>query len=176
MLVSPKPEGFGYVLGHLVSSLAPRVPLLLLAGERDNPSKDAVQSVQQVLQRTRLNKVELFPSSLHGYKLLRLEPKLTAAIFPFLETTLKNRPIEWTPEYNLTPVTISDPQMVLNTKAADTKKDQSKTKDLPKNAVPNAPDAKKAGLNENPKGDDPERKAAVPNTEVPPPPQPPKPD
>ena len=84
----------------------------------------------------RLNKVELFPSALHGYKLLRLEPKLTSAIFPFLETTLKNRPIEWTPEYNLTPVTISDPQMVLNTKSPDSKKEQSKTKDVPKNASP----------------------------------------
>ena len=119
VLISPKPEGFGYVFGHLVTSLAPRVPLFLLAGDHDVPSKDAVQSVQQILQRTRLNKVELFPSSLHGYKLLRLEPKLTSAIFPFLETTLKNRPIEWAPEYNLTPVTISDPLMVLNTKPPD---------------------------------------------------------
>jgi Serine aminopeptidase, S33 len=175
VLISPKPEGFGYVLGHLIASLAPRVPLLLLAGDHDNPSKDAVQSVQQVLQRTRLNKVELFPSSLHGYKLLRLEPKLTAAIFPYLETTLKNRPIEWAPEYNLTPVTFSDPQMVLNTKAPDSKKDQSKTKDMPKNAVPNAPNPK-AGPAENRKGDEPERKAAAPDAEAPPLPQPAKPD
>jgi hypothetical protein len=165
VLISPKPEGSGYVLGHLLTSLAPRVPLFLLAGERDNPSKDAIQSVRQVLQRTRLNKVELFPSSLHGYKLLRLEPKVTAAIFPFLETTLKNRPIEWAPEYNLTPVTISDPQMVLNTKSPDTKKEQSKTKDMPKKAAPN----------ENPKGDEPGRKAAAPNADVPPP-LPQKPD
>ena len=116
VLISPKPEGFGYVLRAVVASLAPRVPLLLLAGERDNPSKDAVQSVQQVVQRTRLNKVELFPSSLHGYKLLRLEPKVTSAIFRFLETSLKNRPVEWEPQYNLTPVTFGDPQMVLNAK------------------------------------------------------------
>jgi hypothetical protein len=176
ILISPKPEGFGYVLGHLLASLAPRVPLLLLAGDHDNPSKDAVQSVQQVLQRTRLNKVELFPSSLHGYKLLRLEPKLTAAIFPFLETTLKNRPIEWAPEYNLTPVTISDPQMVLNTKSPDSKKDQSKTKDMLKNAAPNAPNPK-ARAAENLKGGEPERKApAPPNAEIPPPPRPEKPD
>ena len=174
VLISPKPEGSGYVLGHLLTSLAPRVPLLLLAGERDNPSKDAVQSVQQVLQRTRLNKVELFPSSLHGYKLLRLEPKVTAAIFPFLETTLKNRPIEWAPEYNLTPVTISDPQMVLNTKAPETKKEQSKTKDMPKKAAPNAADPK-AAPNANLKEDEPEGKAPAPNAEVPPPPRP-KPD
>ena len=37
VLISPKPEGFGYVLGHVLASLAPRVPLLLLAGDRDNP-------------------------------------------------------------------------------------------------------------------------------------------
>ena len=83
VLISPKPEGFGYVLGHVVASLAPRVPLLLWPVSRDNPSKDAVQSVQQVVQRTRLNKVELFPSSLHGYKFLRLEPKITSAVFHF---------------------------------------------------------------------------------------------
>jgi hypothetical protein len=171
VLISPKPEGSGYVLGHLLTSLAPRVPLFLLAGERDNPSKDAIQSVQQVLQRTRLNKVELFPSPLHGYKLLRLEPKVTTAIFPFLETTLKNRPIEWAPEYNLTPVTISDPQMVLNTKSPDTKKEQSKTKDMPKKAAPNAADPK-AAPNEDLKGDEPERKVPAPNAEVPPPPRP----
>jgi dienelactone hydrolase len=170
ILISPKPEGFGYVLGHLLTSLAPRVPLFLLAGERDNPSKDAVQSVQQVLQRTRLNKVELFPSSLHGYKLLRLEPKLTSAIFPFLETTLKNRPIEWAPEYNLTPVTISDPQMVLNTKPPESKKDQSQTKDVAKKAALNADNPKAAAEKLN--GNEPERDAPPPNAKVPPAPRP----
>src|SRR5271165_3387534 len=34
-LISPNPEGFGYVLAHGINALAPRVPLLLLAGERD---------------------------------------------------------------------------------------------------------------------------------------------
>ena len=69
----------------MVASLASRVPLLLVVGERDNPSKDAVQSVRQLVERSRLNKVEIFPSSLHGYKLLRLEPKVTASLFHFLE-------------------------------------------------------------------------------------------
>jgi hypothetical protein len=163
VLISPKPEGSGYVFGHLVTSLAPRVPLCLLAGDRDAPSKDALQSVQQALQRTRLNKVELFPSSLHGYKLLRLEPKLTAAIFPFLETTLKNRPIEWAPEYNLTPVTISDPLMVLNSKTQESKKDQSQPKDAAKNAPPKPnPNAEKAN------GKEPERDKAPLSEEAPP--------
>jgi hypothetical protein len=125
-LISPNPEGFGYVLGHVVASLASRVPLLLMAGERDNPSKDAVQSSRQLVERSRLNKVELFPSSLHGYKLLRLEPKVTAALFHFLEISLKNRPVEWEPQYNLTPVTFGDAQMVQNTKQADGLKAKAK--------------------------------------------------
>jgi hypothetical protein len=176
VLISPKPDGFGYVLGHVLASLAPRVPLLLLAGDRDIPSKDAVQSVQQVVQRTRLNKVELFPSSLHGYKLLRLEPKLTSAVFSFLDTTLKNRPIEWAPEYNLTPVTFSDPQMVLNTKPSDSRKDQSKAKDQPKNAAANAPN-QNADAAKKLKVAKPERKAPLPGENLPPPPpEPEKPD
>ena len=117
-LISPNAQGFGHALGRVVASLASRVPLLLVVGERDNASKDAVQSVRQVVQRTRLNKVELFPSSLHGYKFLRLEPKVTAALFQFLDISLKNRPIEWEPQYNLTPVTFGDAQMVLNAKTA----------------------------------------------------------
>jgi hypothetical protein len=139
-LISPNPEGSGYVLGHAVTTLAPRVPLLLIAGERDNPSKDAVQSLRQTVQRTRLNKVEIFPSSLHGYKLLRLEPKVTSALFHFLETTLKNRPVEWEPQYNLTPVLFGDSQLVQNTKQAANAK--NKAKNQAKDAVP-AP-AKKA--------------------------------
>jgi dienelactone hydrolase len=142
VLISPNPDGFGYVLGHVVASLAPRVPLMLLAGERDNPSKDAVTSVKQVVQRARLNKVELFPSSLHGYKLLRLEPKVVSSLFGFLDTTLKNRPVEWEPEYNLTPVTFGDPQVVANSKEADNTKEQAAAK-KPAAAKPKAEEAKK---------------------------------
>lgn len=50
-LISPNPEGSGYVLGHAITTLANRVPLLLIAGERDNPSKDAIQSIRQIVQR-----------------------------------------------------------------------------------------------------------------------------
>ena len=60
-LISPNPEGFGYILRHGLTTLAPRVPILLIAGERDNASKDAVQSVRQVLQRVRLSKTRTLP-------------------------------------------------------------------------------------------------------------------
>ena len=140
-LISPNPEGFGYVLRHGITTLAPRVPLLLIAGERDNPSKDTVQSVRQTVQRARLNKIELFPSSLHGYKLLRLEPKVTSALIHFLDTTLKNRPVEWEPQYNLTPVTFGDSQLVQNDKQAENAKNKSKNAPLnPEKKAQGAPE------------------------------------
>jgi hypothetical protein len=72
-------------------------------------------------------------------------------------------------------VTFSEPQMVLNSKPSDGRKDPSKTKDQPKNAAPNAPD-QKADAAKNLK-DDPGRKAPPPDAELPPPPpQPQKPD
>ncbi len=130
-LISPNPEGFGYILARGLVALTPRVPLLLIAGERDTASKDAVQSVRQAVQRVRLSKIELFPSALRGYKLLRLEPKITSALFHFLETTLKNRPVEWEPKYNLTPVTFGDPQLVKNDRQVENTKNNAK--EAPKN-------------------------------------------
>ena len=149
-LISPNPEGFGHTLGHVVTSLAPRVPLLLVVGERDNPSKDAVQSVRQLVERSRLNKVELFPSSLHGYKLLRLEPKVTSSLFHFLEIALKNRPVEWEPQYNLTPVTFGDAQMVHNAKRPDAPKAKTKNAAPCRTRRPRTP--------RSPKGEDAEPK------------------
>ena len=119
VLISPYPAGFGYVLGHILPSLAPRIPLALLAGSKDNASKDAVESVRRLVERARLNKIELFPSSLQGYKLMRLEPKVTPAIMRFLEPTIKLRPIDWEPRYNLIPVTVSEIQTVRHTQAPE---------------------------------------------------------
>jgi hypothetical protein len=141
VLISPFPEGSGYVLGHILPSLAPRVSLALLAGAKDNASKDAVESVRRLIERARLNKVELFPSPLHGYKLLRLEPKVATTISRFLEPTIKLRPVDWEPRYNLTPVTVSDIQTVQHTQATEkpaSKKDQAKAAEVPKPKEANA--------------------------------------
>jgi hypothetical protein len=135
VLISPYPAGFGYVLGHILPSLAPRIPLALLAGSKDNASKNAVESVRRLVERARLNKVELFPSSLHGYKLMRLEPKVTPAIMRFLEPTIKLRPIDWEPRYNLIPVTVSEIQTVRHTQTLEkpaAKKGQAKAVEAPK--------------------------------------------
>jgi pimeloyl-ACP methyl ester carboxylesterase len=136
VLISPFPQGSGYVLGHVLASLAPRVPLALLAGDKDSASKDAVQSVRPLVERARLNRVELFPSSpLHGYKLMRLEPKVTPALIRFLETTIKLRPAEWEPRYNLAPVTVSEITTKSHTTAPEKpaeKKGQAKAGEEPK--------------------------------------------
>jgi len=148
VLISPKPEGSGFLLSHVLAAIAPRVPLLLLAGDRDNPSKDAVQSVRQLVERVRLNKVELFPSSpLSGYKLLRLEPKVTSAVFRFLETALRGRALEWEPRLNLTPVTYSDIQTVAHTRPSE------KLKNLPKDLAKKPADAPKAEGAQKTKGE-----------------------
>lgn len=135
VLISPYPVVFRYVLKDILPSLAPRIPLALLAGSKDNASKDAVESVRRVVERARLNKVELFPSSLHGYKLMRLEPKVTPAIMRFLEPTIKLRPIDWEPRYNLIPVTVSEIQTVRHTQTPEkpaAKKGQAKAVEAPK--------------------------------------------
>ncbi len=91
-----------------------------MAGERDPVSSDPVKAAKTYVTRSRLNKVEFFPSSLHGYKLLRLEPKATSVILRFFESTIKFKAQEWEPRYNLTPVAFSDIQVVRNAKPSDT--------------------------------------------------------
>jgi hypothetical protein len=139
VLISPFPEGSGYVFGHVLASLAPRIPLALLAGGKDVASKDAVESVRKMVERARLNKVELFPTSLHGYKLMRLEPKIIPAVMRFLETTIKLRPAEWEPRYNLIPVTVSEIQTTRHAKAAEKPAAETKKEDANAKAGANEP-------------------------------------
>jgi pimeloyl-ACP methyl ester carboxylesterase len=146
VLISAMPEGSGYVLRHILPPIAPRIPTFLIAGENDHASRDAVQASRALVERHRLNKVELYPSALHGYKLLRLEPKVTSSIFHFLDISLRGRAVDWEPQYNLLPVTSSDIQTIRHTRPGDAPKDQpkAKAKEAPAPvAKPNAEDAKK---------------------------------
>jgi pimeloyl-ACP methyl ester carboxylesterase len=148
VLVSPLPEGSGFSFPRLMNSLAPRIPLLLMAGERDASSHDAITKVRANVEKTRQNKVELFPSSLHGYKLLRLEPRATSVVLKFLESTVKLRPVEWEPRYNLAPVTYSDVEEIRHIKRDDEGKaaEQEKGKEQEKEKGKEAPKAQeKAG-------------------------------
>ena len=69
VLVSPLADGSGYLLGQAMVSLAPRIPTMLMVGGRDTVSADPVRAVRPVVERVRQNRVEVFDSSLHGYKL-----------------------------------------------------------------------------------------------------------
>jgi predicted esterase len=150
VLVSPQPEGSGYLLSRVAPQLAPRVPMLLMAGEKDVASKDAVEGVRKDLERSRGNKVELFPSSLRGYKLLRLEPGAAEALVKYLDANLKLRPNEWEPRYNQVPVAYTDVQTArpgpagkADAKAkADPDEPKAKAKDDEKKAEPADPKAK----------------------------------
>ncbi|WP_422928068.1 alpha/beta hydrolase [Singulisphaera sp. PoT] len=132
VLVSPMAEGEGFGLKEMMAALGPRIPLLVLAGERDQVSKDPVRAARAIVERTRLNRVEFFPSSLHGYKLLRLEPKVTSVIAKFFEGMVKNKAVEWEPRYNLTPVAYGDIQLVRTNKTPNAAEKEKEKKDAGK--------------------------------------------
>jgi len=148
ILVSPEPEGAGYLLDHVLAPLALRVPMLLMAGEKDKASNDAVEASRKSVERSRLNKIETFPSSLHGFRLLRLEPKAATTLVRHLDSTLKLRPAEWEPRYNQFPIAVTDVQTVQRRAPEQPKAEeaQKKAEDQPK-------------AEEKPKAEEPRKKA-----------------
>ena len=114
ILISPMVDSKsqGIRIQQPITALAPRVPLCILAGERDAASADMVKAVKASVSRVPKNKVEFFPSSLHGFKLLRLEPNVTSSITKFLDETIKAKAEEWEPRYNLDPVTYGEIKVV----------------------------------------------------------------
>src|SRR5262249_15368711 len=87
-------------------------------------SFDPVRAVRPIVENPQYkqNKVEVFDSALHGYRLLRLEPKVTSVITRFLEGTAKYKAVEWEPRYNLAPISFHDVSVVRNPKAAEAAK------------------------------------------------------
>lgn len=151
ILISPLADGEGFLLRQVMNALAPRIPLDLMVGERDAVSADPVRSVRPLVERPvggmRLNRVELFDSSLHGYKLLWLEPKITGLITKFLEGTIKLKATAvWEPRYNLTPVQFGDIQLVRSKVAppVEKKADAAKAKEKEKEKAAAPADAAKA--------------------------------
>lgn len=120
VLISPMVEAQsqGVFAKPAITQVAARIPLDIMVGERDAASfglvDDGPGSVKAIVRRGRLNKVETFPSALHGYKLLQFEPNLTAAIFGFLDGTIKAKADEWEGRYLLTPVAYTDVRMIKN--------------------------------------------------------------
>jgi dienelactone hydrolase len=135
VLVSPVAEGFGYRLANPIAQLAPRIPLMLVAAENDAASADPVKVAQPAVRRQRQNKVELFPTTLHGAKLLRFQPGVPAAIVRFLDQSLKSKRDEWEPRYNWEPAAYSDVEVA--------RKPDAKKADAPKKAEAKKGEAKK---------------------------------
>ena len=120
VLVSPMidAQSQGLVFKPSVTALAARVPLDLLVGERDTASvglvDDGPASIKAIVKRYRSNKVETFPSALHGYKLLQFEPNMTASIFKFLDGTIKAKGDEWDGRYLMSPVNYTEIKILKN--------------------------------------------------------------
>jgi hypothetical protein len=120
VLISPMidAQSQGLNFKPFMTNIAARVPIDLLVGEKDAASfplvDDSPTSVNATVKRQRSNKIETFPSALHGYKLLQFEPNLTQSITRFLEATSKVNPQVWEPRYLLMPVTYFDIRVIKN--------------------------------------------------------------
>ncbi len=120
VLISPMvdAQSQGLVAKPPITALAARVPLDLMVGERDAASiglaDDGAASVKAIVKRYQANRVETFPSALHGYKLLQFEPNLTGSIVKFLEGTIKTKAEEWEGRYLLSPVTYTEIKIIKN--------------------------------------------------------------
>ena len=118
VLVSPMvdAQSQGVFAKPPVTAVAARVPIDLLVGERDPASAalvdDGPASIKPIVKRYRSNKVETFPSALHGYKLLQFEPNMPASITRFLDGTIKAKADEWDGRYLLTPVNYADVRII----------------------------------------------------------------
>jgi pimeloyl-ACP methyl ester carboxylesterase len=144
VLVSPMvdAQSQGLPAAGAISQMAARVPMALLVGERDAASSGLVNSVANVVKRVRTNRVETFPSALHGHKMLRLEPNLTTSITKFLESTLKANGAEWEGRYLLTPVTYTDIKIIPNPTRGDAATKKAAAPIPPPPPPPPAPAAK----------------------------------
>jgi alpha-beta hydrolase superfamily lysophospholipase len=111
-LISPLGEDRGLRLAPTVAALAPRFPMLLVAGQGDAPSADAVKEVQPTVERQRQGRVAFIESRQRGANLLRFAPGATTPLLRFLENALKARADDWEPRYNLQPVAFANVHVV----------------------------------------------------------------
>ncbi len=104
VLVSPEADARGLALARILPRIAPRFPIMLISGDRDQKSIQPVRDAQPIVERHRLSKVAYFDSALHGLKLLSFFPKVPTAIEKFLNDPVKFRTVAWEPRYLLAPV------------------------------------------------------------------------
>lgn len=139
VLISPLADAQGMKLETSLPLFASRLPALVVVGDKDAPSYDAVKAQQKVIERNRLSKIAYVENSpLASHQLLRFGPKVTEPLLRFLDGTVKLRRDEWEGRYNLDPVSYRDARLVTKTKPADKDKkaaDKDKEKDKEKDAA-----------------------------------------
>jgi pimeloyl-ACP methyl ester carboxylesterase len=104
ILISPVADAMGLKLQTALAPIAPRFPIYLLCGDRDNASLPVVKLAQPIVERHQRSKVSYFDTALHGYRLLHFFPKVPGAVGRFLDDPVKGRVLEWEPRYLLSPV------------------------------------------------------------------------
>ena len=112
VMVSPVADARGLVLARLLPRIAPRFPIMLVAGDRDDASIKPVRDAQPVVERHRLSRAEYYDTALHASKLLSFFPEVPEAIEKFLDDPVKFRNIAWEPRYLLDPVAYGQIQLI----------------------------------------------------------------
>lgn len=110
VLISPVADARGLRLSRELATLAPRVPLMIVSGRRNN---DAVKEVEDLVGRhRRTSKIVYFETPLAGERLLNFVPGVPEAATKFLDDPIKFRTVEWEPRYLLNPVAFSHVQRI----------------------------------------------------------------
>jgi pimeloyl-ACP methyl ester carboxylesterase len=110
VLVSPASEAQGLLIGPAVGTIAPRIPILLLAGDRE---AELAATLKPTVERQRLSKVVHLKTPLRGTRLVRYGPKAAETLTKYLEEPVKFRSnAEWEPRYLLTPIAYDEVQVV----------------------------------------------------------------
>lgn len=127
VLISPVEDAMTIKLASALPPIAPRIPILIVCGDRDQASINVVKAAQPIVERQLKSKVSYFDTNLHGTRLLGFFPKVPATVARFLDDPVKGRVIEWEPRYLLTPMPYQS-EGVVETKTAKNKKDDPAAK------------------------------------------------
>lgn len=106
VLVGPPLEVPGLRVAPSLTTIAPRLPILLITTNRD---AELTKAAQPIVERNARSRVSPFDTALAGDQLLRFEPKAVEAMTKFLDENVKFRKnVDWEPRYLLQPVAITE--------------------------------------------------------------------
>ncbi len=110
VLICPAPDAFNTRLTTVLTPLAPRLPMYLVASSRDT---ELFNALRPIVEKNRASKGILFESRLQGERLLRFEPKAVDLVTKFLNDPVKFRTnATWEPRYLLDPIAYEDIEIV----------------------------------------------------------------